>query len=222
MNKNILYIILGLVAGFVAAFVFQVTVSTNGEKTTPDYTGHENTIAAIEKLQKEFNNYRSEQDALLRELSLDVNALKAAIESLPEEGIVQVFPNIEVSQQFREKISPTATPPDDLNKLKKYDSSWTSFINKDIVKVLVEEGLTPFDDGVSSLIKNTSKKINACKEWSTTERNLNNIRIKMLQTQDFINDPDYISIKNQIKQIERERTKNKNIILQDFRSSDNV
>lgn len=166
MGKNLLFLLGGIGIGLLAAFLIQFVMSApKGGLEEPGYESEDTVNAALDRLDMRMEQLLSEMERRFSEFGGEVARLRTAVESqyeLEYASISSKHPDSEEEGPAKERIPPTYASKVERIKDKRQEfvsTFWLQQIDKDLAKMLLEEGISPFDDGVAPILKGAFKKI---------------------------------------------------------------
>lgn len=151
MNKNIIFLVIGMFIGIISSFLFINILNSNGDKVSKIDIGIlEQDINSIED---ELNGIKKNNTTILH----NVEIIKESIDLIYYNKEEKTTNNEIANDKYYTKKEKILNKEG--NNLLNNNENWTSVINKKLAKVLIEEGLTPYDIGVSPYLKDASRKI---------------------------------------------------------------
>lgn len=206
MKKELLYLVGGVILGWMLFQVADWTGSTPGASMEYDRTAVALDLETLERR--------------IADLASEISKLSTALQFLPhsDNGRMSESAGIRDSGEGtrreeegipkREPIEPSPASVPDFRKAARTDFSWTDAIDASLARILVECGLTPYDPGVSSLLRDAGSKLRATtREYVETANQLRSTYRSAGRLQDY--DPES-------KKLSAKRDEDRREILQAF------
>lgn len=203
---------IGIIIGLLCGILLDTSDSMNSMECTCAEE-FETAAVRLDELLKEIFLLRSDMNLRLLDVMENLNGLRSAIELNFQEQDKTESPSAVVAP--REIIPPSSPTEEPTQIATATDSGWVSVLDKDLAKVMVEEGVTPFDDCIRPAMKTVLTQLDEVEsQYRAAEKDAMSRFDHSSKTKKDAKD--YLREEDRLK---KQRQKDREYILSDFRAT---